>query len=334
MDVTRTLAALASIAILLGLGEFGATARAADAVLSGQVSSAAEGAMEGVLVTAKRDGATIRISVVSDAQGRYGFPADRLVPGHYTLTIRAAGYDLDAPQSADIAAGQAVTADLKLKPTGNLAAQLTNADWMSSVPDTPQRRGLAGCTNCHTVQRILDSTHDADEFMALIPRMMRYGAMSKPNHPQVAADRQPTSEPKGDVLRKLAEYYASINRSQGPRSFALKTAPRPTGRGTHVIMTEYELPRPDLTEPHDVVVDGEGTVWYSNFGEQILGQLDPKTGEVTEHPLPLFKPGAPTGSLNLELDRDGNPWVAMMYQAAVAKLDKKTGEVRAYPLPA
>jgi virginiamycin B lyase len=334
MDVTRTLAALASIAILLGLGEFGATARAADAVLSGQVSSAAEGAMEGVLVTAKRDGATIRISVVSDAQGRYGFPADRLVPGHYTLTIRAAGYDLDAPRSADIAAGQAVTADLKLKPTGNLAAQLTNADWMSSVPDTPQRRGLAGCTNCHTVQRILDSTHDADEFMALIPRMMRYGAMSKPNHPQVAADRQPTSEPKGDVLRKLAEYYASINRSQGPRSFALKTAPRPTGRGTHVIMTEYELPRPDLTEPHDVVVDGEGTVWYSNFGEQILGQLDPKTGEVTEHPLPLFKPGAPTGSLNLELDRDGNPWVAMMYQAAVAKLDKKTGEVRAYPLPA
>ena len=170
--------------------------------------------------------------------------------------------------------------------------------------------------------------------MALIPRMMRYGAMSKPNHPQLAADRQPTSEPKGDLLRKLAEYYASINRSKGPRTFALKTAPRPTGRATKVILTEYELPRPDLSEPHDVMLDREGTVWYSDFAEPVLGELDPKTGRVTEHALPVFKPDAPIGSLNLELDPDGNPWVAMMYQAAVAKLDKRTGKVTAFPLPA
>ena len=155
MQMTRNLsAALAGIAILLGFGGPGSTARAANAALTGQVSSVQEGAMEGVLVTAKRDGATIRISVVTDAQGRYGFPADRLVPGHYTLTIRAAGYDLDAPKTTDIAAGQTVTADLKLKPTANLAAQLTNADWMSSVPDSPMRRGLAGCTNCQLVASV------------------------------------------------------------------------------------------------------------------------------------------------------------------------------------
>ena len=66
----------------------------------------------------------------------------------------------------------------------------------------------------------------------------------------------------------------------------------------------------------------------------MIGELDPKTGKVTEHALPLLRPGVPTGSLNLELDPDGNPWVAMMYQAAVARLDHKTGEVRTYPLPA
>jgi streptogramin lyase len=183
------------------------------------------------------------------------------------------------------------------------------------------------------MRRIFDSTHDTDEFMALIPRMMRYGSMSQPTFPQVAPDRQPTSEPKGEVLRNLASYFASINRSEGERTYPLKTAPRPTGRATHVIMTEYGLPRPEVTEPHDVVVDGQGTVWYSDFAEQIIGELDPKTGKVTEHALPLFKPGAPTGSLNLELDPAGNPWVAMMYQSAVARLDRKTGEVRAYPLP-
>src|SRR5207249_1378246 len=46
--------------------------------LTGQVSSAEEGNMEGVLVTAKRDGATVAITVVTDAKGQYNFPADLL----------------------------------------------------------------------------------------------------------------------------------------------------------------------------------------------------------------------------------------------------------------
>jgi Carboxypeptidase regulatory-like domain len=63
------------------------------APLAGQVSSVAEPAMEGVVVSAKKDGSTITISVVTDKQGRYKFPAERLEPGHYTLGARAAGYD-------------------------------------------------------------------------------------------------------------------------------------------------------------------------------------------------------------------------------------------------
>src|SRR5204863_6776256 len=155
--------------------------------------------------------------------------------------------------------------------------------------------------------------------------------MSKPNHPQIPADRQATSAPRGEVLTRMAGYFASVNRSGGrPQNYALKAAPRPSGRATRVVMTEYELPRPEITEPHDVLVDREGTVWYSDFGDLFLGALDPKTGKVTEHPLPLTKPGAAVGSLDLELDADGNPWLAMMYQAAVAKLDKKSGKVTAY----
>jgi virginiamycin B lyase len=310
--------------------------QAADSALAGQVSSVEEGAMEGVLVSAQKDGSTIRTTVVTDAQGHYSFPAARLEPGHYKITIRAVGYELDGAGAATVEANHATSADLKLKETSNLAAQLTNADWISSLPSDPERRQLAGCTNCHTVERIVESTHSADEFMALVPRMMRYGAMSKPIHPQVAPDRDPTTAPKGDVLRRFAEYLARINLSmQDTIPYALKTTPRPTGRATHVIITEYGLPHPDLTEPHDVQVDplGTGMVWYSNFGEQTLGELDPKTGKVTEYPLPLLQPNAPTGSLNLEFDPKGNPWVAMMYQQATATLDRKTGKVTAYPVP-
>ena len=79
----------------------------APAALSGQVSSAGEGAMEGVLVSAKKAGATITITVVSDEQGRFSFPAAKLAPGHYTLSIRAIGYDLDGPHAVEIARRQA-----------------------------------------------------------------------------------------------------------------------------------------------------------------------------------------------------------------------------------
>ncbi len=335
MHTTRfLLVTTAALATCLWSNGPGSIALAADAALIGKVTSAEEGAMEGVVVSARKDGSTIRISVVTDAQGRYNFPTSKLEPGSYKISIRAAGYDLDDVGVAEVAAHKTATTDLKLRKTANLAAQLTNAEWMASVPDTPARRGLAGCVTCHTVQRVLDSTYTADDFMTLIPRMMRYGAMSTPARPQLAADRRPTSEPKGEFLRRIAEYFASVNRSGGrEQNYALKTAPRPTGRATRVIMTEYELPRSEFAQPHDVVVDADGIAWYSHFGEQFIGRLDPKTGKVTEYPLPLFKPGAPNGSLDLELDHEGNPWVAMMYQAAVAKLDKKTGKVTTYRLP-
>jgi virginiamycin B lyase len=66
--------------------------------LAGRVSSAREAAMEGVLVTAQRDGATIATTVVSNAQGQYSFPAERLPAGRYQIRVRATGFLLDAPR--------------------------------------------------------------------------------------------------------------------------------------------------------------------------------------------------------------------------------------------
>ncbi len=112
--------------------------------LSGQVSSAEEGMMEGVLVSAKKEGSTVSVTVVTDHQGHYRFPAGRLEPGHYLLKIRAGGYDLDSPTSIDIAAGKDASADLKLKKTANMASQLTNSDWIASFPGTPEQKASVG----------------------------------------------------------------------------------------------------------------------------------------------------------------------------------------------
>lgn len=71
------------------------------AALTGTVSSDAEGNMEGVVVTAKKPGSIVQVSVTSDTQGRYTFPENRLNPGEYTISIRAVGYDINPPDQGD-----------------------------------------------------------------------------------------------------------------------------------------------------------------------------------------------------------------------------------------
>src|SRR4029077_15378092 len=106
-----------------------AQARAPEA-LGGLVSSQEEAKMEGVVVTARREGSNIAVSVVSDAQGHYSIPRTHLDPGKYTLTIRAVGYDLSAPTSVDVAAATAATKDLALRKTPKplCAAELRRVD--------------------------------------------------------------------------------------------------------------------------------------------------------------------------------------------------------------
>ena len=127
--------------------------------LTGQVSAQKEKVLEGVVVGAKKDDSTITVNVISDAKGRFAFPSEKLEPGHYTFKIRAAGYDLDGPKSVDVVAGKTATANLKLKPTENPSAQLTDAEWLLSIPGTEQQKSfLLGCNGCHTIDRIVKPT--------------------------------------------------------------------------------------------------------------------------------------------------------------------------------
>jgi len=302
--------------------------------LSGLVTSAEEGPMEGVVVSAKRDSSTISISVVTNAAGRFAFPASRLEPGHYTLKARAAGYELDGVNTADVAAGQEAKAEIKLTKEKNLSAHLTNAEWLTSMTGTDeQKRFLLNCTTCHTLERIMKSTHDAAEFMEVFKRMSLYYPGSTPLKPQRLSGNASRDVERGGNGMATAEWLASINLSQEPSwPFALKTEPRLKGMSTHVIITEYDLPN-RLIEPHDVVLDRQGNVWYSDFGQMFLGKMDPQTGKVTQYPIPVVKPGWPEGTLDLEFDKDDNPWIGVMYQSAIAKFDRKTEKFQMWSTP-
>jgi virginiamycin B lyase len=321
-----------------GVGVFlvhAAPAVAQDVTLSGIVSSAQDGPMEGVLVTAKKDGSTIATTVVSDDKGHYSFPAGRLDPGHYALNIRAIDYLLDSPKAVDVAAGSA-TADIKLAPTKNISGQLTNSEWLMSLPGTDaQKKAMYACVSCHTYERILKSTHSADEFMHdVFPRMANYSSQAFPLLPQRRIVSREISRAFSPQVQQLADYLAANNLSaQDTWSFPLKTLPRPKGRATHVIITEYDLPHQTI-QPHDVALDSQGTVWFSDFGENEIGKMDPQTGKVTEYPYPASRQGPyANGNLDLEFDKQGNIWIGMMTQAGIAKFDPKTEKFQLFPLP-
>src|ERR1700709_2942020 len=77
------------------------SAQAQVAALTGLVSSTEEATMEGVLVSATRAGSNITVTVVTGADGRYSFPANRLEPGRYTLNVRPVGYELHQPHGIE-----------------------------------------------------------------------------------------------------------------------------------------------------------------------------------------------------------------------------------------
>ena len=336
--LSKTLLTTVSLAGLMA-GVMTVTANAQTASgLRGQVSSAEEGAMEGVLVSAKKEGSTITTTVVSNAKGEYSFPAGRLEPGHYRITIRAAGYDLVGPKQVDVTAGTPASADVKLAKTKNILPQLSSAEWLTSAPGGSEqiKSNFTNCVGCHTLQRVFSAMHTSQEWKEVFARMGRYAPESVPAKPQLLLQGGPRSErPRvaANQMDAAADFLvkASINNPDN-EGHSFTRLPRPKGRATNVIITEYDLPR-QLALPHDVIVDTDGHAWYSDFGNQFVGELDPKTGKVMDYALPTLREDQPKGPLNVEFDPDGNIWVGLSYQAGAAKIDRKTKQVTTYPLP-
>lgn len=322
--------------------------------------------MEGVLVSAQAVGSSITVTVVSDSVGRYAFPKGRLSSGPHLLHVRAAGYDLVDPGPVVIDENRSVEANLKLRKTANLAAQLTNGEWLMSIEGTADRPSGAQvrldlldkdrCAMCHAFSYVTRSTHDSREWVSVIARMRNHSQGSSLTHPDdtpysprfrrywgrykggenvTAYDEE--SGQAYDSVSEQAQYLASISlssSSNGTWRYPLRTLPRPKGPETAVIMTEYDLPRPD-SQPHDAAIDPEGNVWYQDFGQDYLGRLDPRTGEVKEWRLPALKPYPPfaEGGLDVQIDSDGNPWLALMRRAAIIRFDRRTEKMTVWEAP-
>src|SRR3989441_4177043 len=179
------------VLILVALAIWGTSSRRTEAqsastpTLTGRVTSQEEGAMEGVLVSAKRAGSKVAVTVVSNEQGQYSFPRARLEPGQYSIRIRAVGYELADPRPVEVNAQTSTPLDLKLRKTQDVSRQLSNGEWLMSMTGTEeQKQNFLGCTTCHTLERIVRSQHDAAEWIQVWRCMTEYAQGSTPARPQ------------------------------------------------------------------------------------------------------------------------------------------------------
>ena len=319
--------------------------------LSGVVTSAEEGSMEGVVVSVRGERSVFSVSVVTDVHGVYSFPRSHLEDGSYTVAIRAVGYDLVNSSPVRIVKDVMSSVDLELRKTTNLAGQLSSAEWVLSMPGTSAQKSrlvhqLVSCAYCHTYQRIMVSRHTGDEFLPVIQRMGTYypdgTAVSNNNHRGRAIKNTENGQhafvappnwgfTPGIPKTELANFLASVNLSGGKQNwdYELETLPRPTGEATRVIVTQYDMPTAE-TVAHDMDIDSQGNVWYTDESRQMIGKLDSRTARFTEYELPPVNESDVPGTRDVQVDMHDRVWFPMRVPGSgtvLTRFDPETEEI-------
>jgi streptogramin lyase len=324
----------------------------ATGTLSGTVKSSDGKPLEGVGVSARGATETFTTTVYTDESGRYLFPA--ISSGPYKVWAQAVGFET-SKADANLSGGAKKQVDLTLASLADFHKQLSGTEWAASLPeDAPEDRRMKtvfinNCSGCHQVSFLLQNRFDAAGWGAVITLMEKMLSIgyapedAKPN-PVIHAYKQ-----------ELAEYLGRV-RGPGNAPLNLKLLPRPTGESAQIVVTEYDLSRPDMPgwimehngtdwsegtpsrwngrAAHDVAIDKGGSVWFADDAtpERTLGKLDPRTGRITEYKLADDANAAET-SHALVFDKVGNIWFANGTEGAPTKFDPETGKFFRYPRP-
>jgi len=78
----------------------------------------------------------------------------------------------------------------------------------------------------------------------------------------------------------------------------------------------------------DPIQAADGTIWWAGQWGNLIGKINPKTGEMQEYPLPA-------GSMphSVTLDHNGNVWYTGNKNGTVGKLNPLTEEITVYKMP-
>lgn len=332
-------------------------ASAADAALSGTITSAAGEKLGGITVSAKPAGGTITTTVFTDESGDYYFPP--LPAGKYRVWAQAVSF---ATARAEVELSAADKQGFVLAPSKDLLPQLPGNVMLAALPeetehDKRMKRIVRNtCTGCHTPSYVLQHRFDEAGWNAIIELMKNanvYGTF-------MGATRKPSGIL--DYHQKDLAAYLARARGPGESSMKLKLEPRPSGEAARVMFKEYDVPLdPDAGLPknfvqndgsdwslgtpsvlipgwgvHDAWLDLDGQLWFTcNIPNRrtTIGKIDAKTGEVK-----LFKVPAPNGlaaqTHGMTRDDKGIIWFnANNGRGGLGRLDPRTERIDIYMPP-
>jgi virginiamycin B lyase len=352
---------LASVAGLVVIGLVGPAA--ADQLLTGSITSASGQKLDGIQVSAKKEGSTITTSVYTDQNGNYFFPA--LADGKYNVWAQALGFetskgqvDLTATKHQDFKLAAITDPDQKIKqlPSEMLAAALPE----DTEADANMKRIFHNqCTGCHTPGYPLQFKFDEAGWNKIINLMKMVQGTGE--------YMGPTAKPNGIMEFNRKDLAAYLARARGPGATSMKIVdrPRPSGEAARVVWTTYDVPLNPATGmgargakypindgsdwslgtpsklgqlPHDGAMGLDGNLYYTvnnpNPGVTI-GKVDAKTGEVKYLKVDRKDGKYAATAHGLTRDANGDLWFDVNPgRRSLGKLEAKTEKISVYETPA
>jgi virginiamycin B lyase len=158
------------------------------------------------------------------------------------------------------------------------------------------------CTSCHETNLITRSSgYSREGWQELIQSMVNLSA--------------------GSAGETISKYLAT--------NFPAGTDLKPNLVGGEESITFREWKVPTLGQrARDPVEAPDGTIWWAGMWGNLVGRLNPQTGEVSEYSLPEnAKPHTVTP------DQEGNIWYTGNSNGTIGKLDPRTGKITEYKMP-
>jgi streptogramin lyase len=333
-------------------------AQAADQRLSGRIASSSGQKLDGVTVSAKREGSTITTSVYTDAAGEYFFPP--LPEGRYRVWAQALGFErasgsvaLSAARRQDFTLAEIADPERRFRqlPGEMMVAALPEA----SAEDARMKKiFMNNCTGCHSTSYALQFRFDEAGWSKIIDLMKIV--------PVTGVYPGPNAKPNQILERHQKPLAAYLARARGPGESSMKIAsrPRPTGEAARAVWTLYDLQlNPDTgigtkyndndgTDwamgttsklgqlPHDGALGLDGTIYFTSNNPNrgvTIGKVDPATGAV-KYLKAEGANGLAATAHGLARDRAGNLWFDVNPgRRALGKLDVASEKITIYQTP-
>src|SRR5439155_25042609 len=157
----------------------------------------------------------------------------------------------------------------------------------------------------HSLNQVVNAGHSREEWGTVVNMMVNDGA----------------GLPEGEMETVVESLAANFPERPAPPAVVVPGA-------SAVSIKEWVVPTPG-ERVHDPLAMPDGSIWYTGQMANLLGRLDPRTGEFKEYHIKTPQSG-PHGLVG---DRDGNIWFTANFKGYVGKLDPKTGEFTEYPMP-